>query len=127
MYCLDTNILIDLFRGDKEIISKINEIDNKDIFITPITLCELFKGVHLSSKKEEEIEEIRNLTNFFEVLDFDIEVCEEFGEIFSELRSSGRMIPDFDIIIASFVNANNLILITRDRHFENLGAKVEIW
>jgi len=127
MYCLDTNILIDLFRGEKEVISKISYLDNSEIFITPVTLCELFKGINLSSKKDKEIEEIRGLINFFRVLDFNLDIAEEFGRQYVRLSKAGKMIPEFDILIASFVKVNNLTLITKDKHFENLGVRAEVW
>ena len=36
MYCLDTNIVIDLFRGEENTIAKIDMIRDKVIFITTI-------------------------------------------------------------------------------------------
>ena len=52
MYCIDTNIIVNFLRGDKDTIKKFREINNKDIFITPLTLCELFRGAFLSSSPE---------------------------------------------------------------------------
>lgn len=127
MYCLDTNILIDLVRGDKEIFEKINRLDGI-IFINPITQCELFKGVYLSSKKDEELDVIEELIESFDVLEFSIDICREFGKEYARLSKIGKQIPEFDLIIACFCKVNNLILVTRDKkHFENLGIRIEVW
>ena len=55
MYCLDTNVIIDIFRGDEKIISKIEKYWNEKIFITSITLCELYKGVYGNKKIKEKL------------------------------------------------------------------------
>ncbi len=126
MYCLDTNILIDLIRGDKVISEKINSL-NENIFINPIIECELFKGVYLSSKKDEQIDVVKELIESFEILEFNNEVCEEFGKEYARLSKFGKLIPEFDLIIACFAKVNNLVLVTRDNHFENTGIKIEVW
>ena len=125
MLCLDTNIAIDFLRGDKKI-SLIKE--KEDIFLTSITLCELFKGVSLSSKSENELKIVEEFVNSNEVLDLDKNASREFGNIFSKLHKIGKMIPESDLLIASIVKANNSVLVTRDKkHFENMGIQVEIW
>lgn len=127
MYCLDTNILIDLIRGDKIISEKINTLEGS-IFINPITQCELFKGVYLSSKKDEQLDEVEELTESFEVLEFSKEISREFGKEYSRLSKIGKQIPEFDLIIGCFAKVNDLILVTRDKkHFENMGIKIEVW
>lgn len=130
MYCLDTNIIIDFFRGDKGIINNLTRLSNKgaNFFITYLTLCELYKGAFLHLKKEEKVIEIDNFASDQFILDFNINSCRIYGSLYYLLSKSGKMIPEPDIMIASIVKANNFILITRDkRHFENLGIKVEKW
>jgi predicted nucleic acid-binding protein len=128
MYCIDTNIFVEFLRGNKEIIKRFNEAYSEDIFVSPITLCELFQGAYLSSNPESKIKEINDFIGSFDLLSFDKDVCEEFGRQYSELAKSGKMIPEFDLIIGCFAKINNLILITRDKkHFENIGIKAEVW
>jgi len=129
-YCLDTNIVIDMFRGDSEITDKINEIADKeaDIFITCITLCELYKWAFLHSKKEKKSEEVDKFASSSKVLDFNIEACRLFGKNYRHLSDAGKLIPESDLMIASIVKMNNMTLITRDKkHFSNLNIEVEEW
>jgi len=127
MYCLDTNILIDLIRGDKVTSEKLNKL-NETVFINPITQCELFKGVYLSSKTDEQLNIVEELTQSFEILEFNFDICKEFGKEYAKLSKLGKMIPEFDLIIACFAKVNNLVLVTRDKkHFENTGVKIEVW
>jgi predicted nucleic acid-binding protein len=129
-YCFDTSVLIDILKKDEKIIDKINIIsENDNLFITPISLCEIYKGIYLytkGEKMEEELEDIHSLLETFNLIAFDKGSCKEFGKIFSYLRGKGNIIPDPDIMIASIVKANNLTLITSDKHFKNLGINVVI-
>jgi|TARA_B100001971_G_C18196880_1_gene542036 predicted nucleic acid-binding protein len=123
MYCLDTSIVIDLLKGDEELFLKLDSIDEK-FFISPITMFELFKG----TIDENEINVIEDMLSEFRILEFSIDVSKTFGELFKNLKSSGRMIPESDLMIVAFVKLYDLIFVTRDRkHFENVGVKVEYW
>jgi len=52
----------------------------------------------------------------------------EFGLLRVELRKIGRPIPAVDMMIAVIARANNLVLVTADRHFDAVsGLNVENW
>ncbi len=128
MYCLDTNIVIDLFRGEEDTIAKIDTIRDKVIFITTITLCELFKGAYQSSRKRD-LYVIKNFASSNEIITLCVDSCEIFGEVYLELKKKGKLIPEPDLMIASIAKQNNLTLITRDKnHFKNIpNLSLEIW
>ena len=55
------------------------------------------------------------------ILDFDTFSCELYGKIYAELKKSGNIIQDSDMMIAAICKTNNKILITRNKkHFENI-------
>lgn len=128
-YCLDTNILIDYLRGDELVIKKLKSlILTGNVFITPITLCELYQGAYSHSNSERKVFHVGILASGFDILDFDEEPCKEFGRIYAKLKKKGNPIPEFDLMIASIVKVNDLTLVTRDKkHFENTGVEVEVW
>lgn len=129
MHCLDTNIIIDFLRGDEVIVRRVNDlIKTENVYLTPITLCELFKGVYLSSKVNEELVILKDFLSFFSVLDFDVEACNEFGKEYARLKKKGKTTNEFDLMIACIASVNNLTLVTRDKkHFRKLGVRVEVW
>lgn len=128
MYCIDTNVAIDFLRGESEIIKKISSLREEGICLTSVSLCELFKGVFLSSKSESDLKIVEAFVESNGILDLDKESSSEFGRLFSKLNKIGKMIPEADLMIASIVKANNIALITRDKkHFENLGIEVISW
>ena len=128
MFCIDTNIFIEFLRGNKEIIDKFNNTNSDNIFLSPITLCELYQGVYLSNKIGLNIQELNEFIDSFNLLDFNKEVSEEFGKEYARFKKMGKQIPEFDLIIACFAKVNNLVLVTRDKkHFENTDIKIEVW
>ncbi|MFA5174355.1 MAG: type II toxin-antitoxin system VapC family toxin [Candidatus Pacearchaeota archaeon] len=127
MYCLDTNIIVNYLRGDKETISKFNNVSN-EVFITPLTLCELFRGAYLSSDSEIKVRLIKEFTDTFTLLEFNENICIEYGKEYAKLSKIGKITENIDLMIACFAKMNNLILVTRNKkHFENTGIKIEVW
>lgn len=129
MYCFDTNIIIDILRGDVSLGSKLEKMKGiSDVFITTISLCELYRGAYGHSNREEKIRLLNQLVSNFNLLSLEQESCEEFGRSYKILEEKGSTTKDFDLMIASIVKSNGFVLVTRDRkHFENLGVKIEVW
>ncbi|MEK6881412.1 MAG: type II toxin-antitoxin system VapC family toxin [Nanoarchaeota archaeon] len=130
MYCVDTNIVVDIMRGDKALAIKVENMifSGKNIFLTPITLCELYRGAFLHVNFDKKLQETESIIFNFEFIDFNAQSCKVFGELYAEIKKSGKMISDFDLMIASICKANNLILVTRDKkHFKNTKITIEEW
>lgn len=129
MYCLDSDVVIEHFRGNEKIRLRMSPISHDEIFISPITLCELYRGAFLSNKIQENTLLIDKLLEKARILLFNKHACEIFGEEYSLLKKRGRLTQDNDLITASLCIANNLTLITRNKkHFESIkGLKVEEW
>ncbi len=130
MYCLDTNIVIDIIRGDEKLAMRLQDILDfgNEVFITTISLCELYKGAYGHVKSDEQIKIVDEFVSNFDLLSLDKESSREFGNSYKLLENEGRITKEFDLIIASIVKVNGLTLITRDKkRFENLGIKVKVW
>ena len=70
MYCLDSNIIIEIFRGNINFKDKIKNLQEseEEIFINPIILCELYKGAYLSNKRDFAIKFIEEFLNEVRIL-----------------------------------------------------------
>ena len=106
---------------------KVKQIDSEEIFITTISLCELYKGAYAYHDSDRKISDVDEFIENFEVLGLDEKSSKEFGKIYLKLKKEGKLINDFDIIIAAIIKSNDLILVTRDNDFNDLGIKVEGW
>lgn len=129
MYCLDSTIVIEIFTGNKALESHLLRIDQSELGITSITLCELYKGAFLSANLEKKLNLIKEFLDKVVLLELDNESCRLYGKIYSELKSQGKLTQDLDLMIASICIANNHILITKNKkHFENIkGLRIEGW
>jgi tRNA(fMet)-specific endonuclease VapC len=127
LYLLDTDIIIYWLKNKyAEINRKIDAVPGDCIFISSITVAELYFGAYNSSKKEENIALIDDLLTEINVIDFDENAGKRFGEIKAELKRKGKIICDSDLFIAAAALSNNLILVTNNESHFNRIEKLEI-
>lgn len=128
-YCLDTDILIEYFRGNKSIKEKIESlVDGDRIALVWLTLYEFFKGIFVSGKLDEE-EFLRRLAGTCLILEGSYEAAKIGGNIYAALKKRGKLINDADIMIASIAKAHRAVLVTNnEEHFSRIqGLKIENW
>lgn len=129
IYCLDTDILIEHFRGNEEIKERIESLTPDDkLGLVWLTVYEFFKGIFISGKFQEE-KFLQKLVESCIILEPTYEAAKIGGEIYASLRKAGKVINDADILIASVVKANHAILVTNNEdHFSRIeGLKTENW
>lgn len=129
IYCLDTDILIEYFRGSEPIKRKIESLPDEDsVGLSWFTFYEFFKGIFISGKLFEE-KFLQGLTRTCAILEASYEAARLGGEIYATLKKQGKLINDADILIASIVKANNAVLVTNnEEHFSRVqGLKIENW
>jgi tRNA(fMet)-specific endonuclease VapC len=116
---LDTDILIALLNGApaaNKAMARLEE--NGDLAQTTIlNLYELLRGAEISSHPEKNLAQVQELLSNVEIIDLTIQACEEGSKIYRELRKSGRLIGEFDTLIAAIAKATGTAVLTRDNHF----------
>ena len=130
MYCLDTSVAIEFLRENKAVVEKIGRVhaERGEICITPVALCELYKGVFLSLKKDTQLPIMEQFIESLILLDFTRDASRLFGELYAQLYSKGKMTQENDLMIAAIAKAHGATLITRNKkHFEHTGIKIEEW
>ncbi len=129
IFCFDTDILIEYFRGNEKIKEKITNLSNDDsIALTWLSFYEFFKGIYLSGKIDEE-KFLKSLLYTCLILEASYESAKMGGEIYASLKKNGQLINDADILIASIVKTHNATLVTNNiSHFSRIkDIKVENW
>jgi tRNA(fMet)-specific endonuclease VapC len=117
---LDTNRLTDLFQGDAELADRLGECD--EVWIPLIVLAEIKAGFYGGSQQHRN--EIL-LQSFLGKPTVGIllparQTAEHYARLFVQLKRAGTPIPDNDLWIAALALEHDLLLITRDRHFESV-------
>jgi tRNA(fMet)-specific endonuclease VapC len=117
-FLLDTNAIIALLNGDmalRELVA-----DSPRLLLSIIVLGELYHGAQNSRLYDDNIARIENLIITSTLIYCDQGTTWEYGIIKKYLRSKGRPLPENDIWLAALVRQHGLILMTRDRHFQEI-------
>jgi tRNA(fMet)-specific endonuclease VapC len=123
---LDTNIVIGLLRSDDAVVRKFS--GNREMFLPSVALGELYYGAFHSSRVKANINRIRELAASVPVLSCNATTAETYGDIKHRLAVKGRMVPENDIWIASIAAQHDLVVISRDAHFQQFDSiSVEVW
>ena len=117
---LDTNRLTDLFQGDAELAEFLATCD--EVWIPLIVLAEIKAGFYGGTQHHRNEVLLRKFMAkpTVEVLLPGRETAEQYARLFVQLKRAGTPVPDNDLWIAALALENDLTLITRDRHFDNI-------
>ena len=109
--------------------NKVKEIGVFSISVSNATLAELYFGAYNSKKIDANLKRINEFKQKLTVYADNAASAEAFGRFKSKLRSEGKIIEDFDILISSIAFVNNCILVTNNpNHFERIDElKIENW
>jgi tRNA(fMet)-specific endonuclease VapC len=125
-FLLDTNIVIALFAD--EAIVKNNLAQAGEVFIPSIVIGELCYGARKSGRVEANLARVDELVTGSAILVCDAETARQYGEVKNKLRLKGRPLPENDVWIAALALQHNLILVTRDAHFQEVESlKTAAW
>jgi len=127
-YLLDTNVMIDILRGNREVIKNLQRETIGECCISDITVYELYYGAYRSMNPEKSVEKTSDLIMSIAVLET-TDCMKEAARQKALLASEGKLIEDFDILIGTAAVVNSLVLVTGNtRHFERLsGLKMMDW
>jgi len=127
-YLLDTNICAYFLNGKFNLEAKIDKVEFENCCVSEITIAELKYGVAKSTHKEKNRKTLETFQSKFDILPifpaFDIYATEK-----ARLKTRGKILDDFDLLIGSTAIFNNLILVTKNvSDFDRLdGISIEDW
>ncbi|MBU3934586.1 type II toxin-antitoxin system VapC family toxin [Patescibacteria group bacterium] len=120
-YFIETSCIIAYVNGNQKVIAKVDSLEG-ELTSSFICLAELYEGIY-RVKESEQAEKV--ILDFFkglsEIYGVDEEIAKNFGEIRAELKNKGKIIEDFDILLAATCIVNNLTLVTGNpKHFKRI-------
>jgi len=127
---LDTDILVALLKGKRDANEAMQALQEKgdEVATTIISAYELLKGAYLSSRPQDNLAEVQELLSNINILDLTLQACEEASKIYQELKKTGSLIGEFDVLIAAIARTHEETIISRDEHFTFIsGIKVTEW
>ena len=118
---LDTNIYSDYAEGLTDVVEAIVQY-GQDLFIPAIVLGELTYGFMKGRRQTYNEKKLRQIIDHLQIgiIPVDTDVARKYGFIFLALRKKGTKIPINDVWISASCMAVGGVLLTRDRHFEQV-------
>jgi tRNA(fMet)-specific endonuclease VapC len=129
-YLLDTNHVSAIFQRRSPVIAKLQAAvtEGHEFAVCLPSIGELWFMVFNSARVAKNSGDLELILRDFTQVEYDLAAAVEFGRIKSELRRSGRPIPDVDVQIAAIAKVGTWVLLTADSHFANVtGVTYENW
>ena len=128
MILLDTDVCVEILRGNNVVIEKRLQCDER-VAICFMTVGELFYGAERSKYKLKNLNLVDEFILSIDIINTDFVILRKFGELKSNLYKKNVLLPDADLLIASTALTKCSKLITGNvkhfNRFENLV--VENW
>jgi predicted nucleic acid-binding protein len=126
----DTTVLVDIERRRPDAIAflKHAQAGNHELWISTVTVSEIFTGCNLRRDAEAAVNRAREVLSQFLWHDLDGEVAVRIGQLAAFLRSHGRPIPYPDVAIAAtaLVLGPDLIVTDNTKDFASVPQLAKI-
>lgn len=121
-YLLDTCVLSELIKKkpDSNVVMWISGLNEKDLFISVLTIGEIYKGVEKLSSGDKKSKLHKWVTHDLQerfqnrILSFDLEAASLWGQRQAQSELKGKPMPAIDGQIAATGLFNNLTVVTRN-------------
>lgn len=127
-YLLDTNICAYFLNGKFNLEEKIDKVGFKNCVVSEITIAELKYGVEKSTHIEKNTKTLELFQTKFDIIPI-FPALDIYAKEKTRLKTKGKILDDFDLLIGSTAIFNNLILVTKNvSDFDRLEAiEIEDW
>jgi tRNA(fMet)-specific endonuclease VapC len=123
---LDTNRYVDLCKGVAETVELIASAEA--VFLPFVVVAELRAGFAMGRRAADNERVLRRLLmkDGVAVLYPDDGTTHRYAVVFRQLKTQGTPIPAHDLWIAALVLQHDLLLHSRDKHFDHLPQVVRV-
>ena len=115
---MDTNVIVRVLNGNREVINELSKISS--LCTCTVVLGELMYGAAKSAHVVQNKQNAKSFCSRYPLLGVSNIVAEFYGEIKKDLLSHGNVMSENDMWIAATALANDMTVITQDRHFEHI-------
>ena len=129
MFLLDTDTCIDVLRGLRSVLEKLQAVSPDDCSVSSITAFELYAGTLLSAHPERELVKVERFLEQVTVIAFDRVAAQHAANIRVELQRSGSTVGAYDLLIAAEARRSGFVLVSSNhREFGKISnLRLESW
>ncbi|MBR1465415.1 MAG: PIN domain-containing protein [Bacteroidaceae bacterium] len=127
-FIIDTDTWIEFFHHHCGVEKMIASTPIDKIFVSEVTIAELTFGALHSNAVERHLKEPKAIEDTFTILPIS-KAIRDYAEIRHEMTSKGKIVGDFDILIAATARHYNLTVVTHNtKHFQHMtGVNIVDW
>ena len=120
-YLTDSDVIADWLEGRSEAVQLLSSLAPSGLSISLITYGEIYEGIYCSRDPKESERIFIEFLRDVDVLPLNKGIMKGFARIRGHLRATGRVIGDFDVLIADTAIHHQLTLVSRNvRHFDRV-------
>jgi tRNA(fMet)-specific endonuclease VapC len=129
-YLLDTNHLSAYLDGQTNLEARIEDALRRGdrVGVCLPVLCEYRAGIRLGRRFKRNLSRLQAALSVLRIWPLDEVTTKEFGDVFRELRTAGRILSQFDMLIAALARQRRFVVLTADQDFQHIKRlQVENW
>ena len=113
-YLVDSDYVVDYLKGKEAATALLSSLEGDGLAISLITYGEIYEGIYFGTNQHKHEQGFLNFLRLVVVLPISEPVMQQFAHVRGELRRTGKLIGDFDILVAATAMQHNLTLLTRN-------------
>ena len=114
MFVLDTNAVIDYFKGRGKVAERLLSVTPADVALPAVVAYEVWVGVLWSENAKRRQAQYEEFLSSIEVIPFDAAIARRAAELRHALERRGESIGPLDTLIAGTALARGATLVTRN-------------
>lgn len=120
-YLVDTDWVADYLKGRANAVALLTALSQEGIAISLVTYGEIYEGLYYGSDFARHESVFLAFLQGVDVLLLNEEIMREFARIRGQLRAAGKLIGDFDLLVAATAIRYDLTVVTRNtKHFRRV-------
>ncbi len=120
-YLVDTDWVIEYLKGRDPVASLLSEWVELGLAVSIISYGEIYEGIYFSQHPDRQEENFLHFLQGVTLLSLTEDTMQRFARLRGNLRATGQMIGDADLLIAATALQHHLILLTSNtRHFRRI-------
>jgi tRNA(fMet)-specific endonuclease VapC len=129
VFLLHTDTCIDVLRGLRSVLQRLQALSPDDCSVSSITAFELYTGTLLSAHPERERVKVERFLEQVTIIAFDRLAAQHAASIRVELQTNGSTIGAYDLLIAAEARRSGFVLVSsNEREFGRISnLLLESW
>lgn len=126
-YLVDSDWVILALRGNQNAQNLLNSLAPDGLAISLITYGEVYEGIYFGQNRRASEAGFHQFLRGVDVLGLNRQIMRRFAQVRGDLRRTGQIIGDPDILIAATALYHNLVSVTRNKsHFQRI-PQIELY